>query len=181
MKKIIAKKTYEEPWTLPESIFDGLDEALQPDDVDETVVETMTEREPSFFTDKGEPLGEWIPKQELAFIKFMVEDPDFFFQVYPLINQNWFSVPELRDIVRTMKDLHDDGVEVTYRSLSEEMVQHYDLADLSKEISWGIITGVLEDCQGDECLDGFDRDWYEKYFIDRLIIRQDDVDSKEWC
>lgn len=181
MKEIISKKTYEEPWKLPESVFDGLDEALQPDDVDETVVETMTEKEALFFTDKGEPLGKWVPNQELAFIKFMIEDPDFFFQVYPLIDQNWFSVPELRDIVRTMKDMHNDGVKVTYGNLSAEMVRHYDLGDLSKQISWGIICEVLEECQVDDCLEGYDQDWYEKYFIDRLIIRQDDVDSKEWC
>ena len=160
---------YEEPWTLPESIFDGLDDALKPDQIDESVVEVVSSNINKYFIDEGDPLGEWVPKEELVFIKFMIEDRDFFFKVYPLIDQNWFTLPEFRDIARTLKDMYRSGVDVTYPNLSVELLHHYDLSDITKEISWGIICELLEECQEDWCLEGFDIDWYKWYFVDRLV------------
>ena len=169
---------FEEPWILPESLFAHLDEALEPDD---EVIKYVTDNNPEFFTEKGEELGKWIPLEQEAFIKYMIEDKDFLFQVYPLIDQNYFTIPELRDIVRTIKDMTHDEVEVTYPNLSIELLHHYDLSDISKEISWGIVCEVLEECQDDNNFRSIDNDWYKDYFINRLISRLGDVDEKSWC
>jgi len=174
MKKFLINKIYDEPWGVPESILDNLDEALQPDGI-----EKFSPAPGEFFIEKAEPLGRVVTFEQEAFIKFMVEDKDFFFQVYPLVNQNWFFPFELRDIVRTIKDLYYSGIQVTYNSILEAMTARYDMADESRAISWKIIESVLEECQGDECFEGLDVDWYKVYFIERLL-KTIKIPTGEW-
>lgn len=140
----------------PVGVLDDLDTTLAPDGC--------------YFVEKPESLGRFVTFEQEAFIKFMVEDQDFLFQVYVFVDQNWFSCPELRDIVRTIKDLYYDKIPVTYNNILDAMAGRYDLTDETKEMSWNIINEIMKECRGDECLEGLDEDWYKSYFVERLIM-----------
>lgn len=105
-----------------------------------------------------------VPYEQEIFIKFMVEDKNFLFQTHK-IDQNEFTVRELRDIVRTIKDMSNAGEEITYETLRETLRPRYAGDDESKEISWMIIEAVLDECASGVCLNGVDEDKCKKHFI----------------
>lgn len=149
----------------PVGVFDDLMQTLNPDE--------------PFFIEKPERLGRWVTYEQEAFIKFMVEDSDFLFQVYVLLDQNWFDVPEMRDIARTIKDMYRSGALITYDSVLEKIAQRYGSPDESKTISLEMIKTILEECQGNECLEDKGEEWYKRYFVKRLLLLIP-IPEKEW-
>lgn len=106
--------------------------------------------------------GDWkmCGEDHIQFLKLLVEDRNFLFMVYDRIKQEWFDLVEMRDIVRTIMDLLDSGEEITYSKIKETMAPRYD--DESKEISWLIITEVLERMENSENLG------WNKMFLDDI-------------
>ena len=121
--------TRQEYYSDPVGIFDDLDETLG------------IKR----FFSKGEALGKWIPDDQKIFLKLMVEDPDFLFLVHDRVDQNWFDEPELKDILRTIRDFYNSGTPITYHILEDALKSHYDLSIEYQEVSWLIIKEVLDD------------------------------------
>lgn len=123
-----------------------------------------------------EPLGRMVGEDQIQFLKLLVEDNGFLFLVNDRIDLMWFDVPEVRDIIRTIRDFYDAGDELTYDALKNVLKGHYDLNDISKEISWGIINEVLDDAEKS------DNGGWKKYFISKF----DDVSmssnhTPNWC
>lgn len=128
-----------------------------------------------YFIEKPEPLGRVIPKEQEVFIKLMIEDRDFLFRVADLIDQNWFDPVELRDVVRTIKDMYAEGCEITYDSVYSRVSSHYDVTELSKEISVLIIKCALDECKTGECIERIPIDKYKDVFIKRLVERRYEI------
>lgn len=128
-----------------------------------------------YFKEKPEPLGRVVPKEQEAFIKLMIEDKEFLFRVVHLIDQNWFAPAEMRDVVRTIRDMYADGVEITYDSVYSRVSGHYDVTDLSKEISLIIIKDALDECQEGGCIDRIPLERYRDVFINRLVERRYEI------
>lgn len=114
---------------------------------------------------KMDPWG-MVTNEQLAFVKLMVEDCEFLYHTMS-IDQNLFSPPELRKIVRTIKDLVDAREDVTYDRLVEVMQPEGEL-DESQEISWMITTALIDEMKGDECLERRSAENFKKYFIKKL-------------
>ncbi len=124
-----------------------------------------------FFKQKPEPWRR-VPKEQEAFIKLLVEDKDFRFRAIDLVDQNWFDPFELRDIVRTIKDMYSEGREITYKSIYERIAPHYDISDISKEISLVIIKATFDECETGDCTKRISIDKWKEDFINRLIERR---------
>lgn len=137
----------------PVGVFDDLDETL----------------EPERFFHKGERLGHWIPDDQVMFLKLMVEDREFLFLTYDRVDQNWFDEPELRHILRTIRELYDEGERIAYDALRENMLPFYDLSIEYKEISWLIIDEVLTDMENAE-IDGLLKNAF-LYKIDKEVAK----------
>ena len=117
-----------------------------------------------------------VGEDQIQFIKLLVEDINFLFQVNDRINPEWFTVPELRDVVRTVRNFYDAGEVLTYEKLKDELKTHYDLNDVSKEISWLIIKEVLEDAENAE-----NKGW-NRFFITRMDeISGATEPPSNWC
>ena len=117
---------------------------------------------------KTDPWG-MVTNEQLAFVKFMVEDRNFLFRTVNLIDQNMFSPNEMKDIVRTIKDLCLRNEDITYDNIKVRMKPRYEDGDESKEISWMIIEAMLEEMSGDDCLEGRNITKYKDLFIKKLV------------
>lgn len=125
-----------------------------------------------FFKENPRALHRVVTKEQEVFIKLMVEDSEFLFRVIDLIDQNWFEPFELRDIVRTLKDIYNEGGEISYDNLFNRVAPHYDVSEISKEISLEIIKQVLEDCKTGTCIGTIPESKWKENFINRLIERR---------
>ena len=133
----------------PVGVFDDLDETLG----------IVTKK--SFFKDpKG--LERVIEDDQIAFIKLMIEDRDFLCLSNNCIDQNWFTLPESRDIIRVIRDFYDDGLPLTYNNILKELESHYDTSSVSGEISWKIV------CEFFEEMERVDASQYKEYFLAKL-------------
>lgn len=104
-----------------------------------------------------------VSKEQMRFMKLLVENRDFFFKFNLYLDQNWLNPPELRHIARAIKELHRAGQPVTYDALSSTIVGHYDMSREDQQISWLICEAVLKECKELDYPDG-----WEKIFLSRL-------------
>ena len=133
-----------------------------------------------FFLPKTNPWS-MVTNDQLAFVKFMVEDEEFLYYYAKSIDQNLFSPPELRKIVRAIKDLADAKEDVTYDRLIEMMQPEGEL-DESQEISWMITTALIDEMKGDDCLERSNPVKLKEFFIKKLDAVADEKydDSSAW-
>lgn len=114
------------------------------------------------FFSKGEALGSWVSKEQIQFIKLMIEDRDFLFWTNDLVKQEWFDVPEMRDIIRVIRDFYDQGFPISYKELRNVLEGHYDTSTENREISWLILSAILDEMEKSK-----DMGW-KGMFLERL-------------
>lgn len=134
----------------------------------------MNKKKKKFFGDLGK--DEVVSKEQIRFIKLMVEDYDFYYKFNPFLDQDWLNPPELRHIARTIKELRHAGQPVNYDSILFIIEKHYDITQENQWISWEICKAVLK-----EAKDMVDVSSWRRYFLNRLNTRLlEEPFSNDW-